>query len=61
LIAFQTIILKSHHMRKNQIYSILWGIIFAVAGATFQSNGWPIVSWLFFILSGMSVLTFFKS
>jgi hypothetical protein len=48
-------------MRKNQIYSILWAIIFAVAGASFQSNGWPIVGWLFFILSGMSVLTFFKS
>ena len=48
-------------MRKNQTYSILWAIIFAVIGASLQSNGWPIFAWVFFILSGMSVLTFFKS
>ena len=48
-------------MRQNQIYSILWGIIFAVMGGVLQSNGWPTVAWIFFILTGMSVLTFFKS
>ena len=48
-------------MRQNQIYSIIWTVIFAAIGGYLQNNGWPTIAWIFFILSGMSVFTFFKS
>ena len=40
---------------------IIWVIIFAMIGGYFQSKGWSFLSWIFFGLSGMSVLHILRS
>ena len=46
---------------NRKLYSIIWGIIFLLAGAFLDVNGWHVTAWIFFALTGMSVLTFFNS
>ncbi len=45
----------------EKFYGIVWAVIFAMIGGYLQSKGWNFLSWIFFGLSGMSVLHIFRS
>jgi len=41
-------------------FGIIWAIIFAVIGGYLDSIGWSIVSWLFYFLTTMSIITILR-
>jgi len=50
---------KYRHIEK--IYGVIWAIIFAVIGGYLDSINWKIISFIFFGLSGLSILTILRS
>jgi hypothetical protein len=44
----------------EKVYGIIWAIIFGMVGGYLDSIGWSIIAWLFFGLSGMSIITIFR-
>ena len=44
----------------EKVYGIIWAIIFGMIGGYLDSIGWSIIAWLFFGLSGMSIITIFR-
>lgn len=45
----------------EKIYGVIWVVIFAVIGVYFDSLDLKIISFIFFGLSGLSILTILRS
>ena len=52
---------RENKIEPKEFYGIVWAVIFAMIGGYLQSKGWNFLSWIFFGLSGMSVLHIFRS
>lgn len=44
-------------MSQRTIIALIWTAIFAFIGGFFQNLGWNFISWIFFVLAGLSIYT----